>query len=57
VAELQGLAEQGSFASFGNQVKIQDRLPFAPIILCGTVLTVLCRGVFIIPLLSLFVKP
>jgi hypothetical protein len=52
VAELQDLAEHGSFASFGNRVKVQDRMPFAPIILCGTVLTVLCRGVFIVPLLS-----
>lgn len=56
VVELKQLAEEGHFAAFGNQVKIQQAMPFAPIVLCGVILTVLCRGVFIDGLLELVVR-
>jgi len=56
VAELRELAEEGHFAAFGNKVQIQQAMPFAPIVLCGVILTVLCQGVFIDRLLELIVR-
>jgi preflagellin peptidase FlaK len=56
VAELKQLAEEGHFAAFGNKVKVQQAMPFAPIVLCGVILTVLCRGVFIERLLELVAR-
>jgi Flp pilus assembly protein protease CpaA len=56
VAELKQLARVGHFAAFGERVKIQQAMPFAPIVLAGVVLTVLCRGVFIERLLALFLR-
>jgi preflagellin peptidase FlaK len=53
VAELKELAEQGHFAAFDNKVKVQEAIPFAPIILFGVILTIICRGVFIERLLEL----
>jgi preflagellin peptidase FlaK len=53
VAELRELAAQGHFTSFGNKVKVQESVPFAPIILLGVILTIICRGVFIERLLEL----
>lgn len=47
VAELKELAGQGHFAAFGNKVKVQEAVPFAPIILLGVMLTILSRGVFL----------
>jgi len=56
VAELRELAEEGHFTAFGNKVKVQQAMPFAPIMLCGVILTVLCRGVFIDRLLELIAR-
>ncbi|HET90325.1 MAG TPA: hypothetical protein ENN99_06255 [Chloroflexi bacterium] len=56
VAELRELAKEGHFAAFGNKVKVQQAMPFAPIVLCGVILTVLCRGVFIDRLLELVAR-
>jgi len=47
VAELKELAGQGHFAAFGNKVKLQEAMPFAPIILFGVILTILSRGIFL----------
>ena len=47
VAELKQLAQEGHFTAFDNKVKVQQAMPFAPIILCGALLTVLCQGVFV----------
>jgi hypothetical protein len=54
VAELQELGRQGAFSSFGDKIEIQEKIAFAPIILAGAGLTVLCRGLFIVPLVLLF---
>jgi len=53
VAELKELAEEGHFTAFGSKVKIQQAIPFAPIILFGVVLTIICRGVFVERLMRL----
>lgn len=53
VAELQALAGEGHFAVFGNKVKVQESMPFAPIILVGVVLTIVSRGVFVERLVEL----
>ncbi len=50
VAELQQLAEQGLFK---DKIKVQDAMPFAPIILAGVVLTIISRGVFVVGLMNL----
>lgn len=46
IAELKQLAQDGCFQEFENKIKIQQSLCFAPIILLGVVLTVLCQGPF-----------
>lgn len=53
VAELKALAEQGYFAIFGDKVKVQESMPFAPIILIGVVVTIFSRGVFLERLVEL----
>ncbi len=53
VGELKELAAQGHFAGFGNKVKVQESIPFAPIVLIGVVLTILSRGVFVEKLIQL----
>lgn len=53
VAKLKELAEAGHFAAFGNKVKVQEAIPFAPIILFGVVLTIISRGVFLERLVEL----
>lgn len=45
--ELKVLANQGRFSAFGNKVKVQESMPFAPIILAGVALTIVSRGVFL----------
>ena len=46
IAELKQLAQDGCFEAFENKIRIQQSLCFAPIILLGVVLTVLCQGPF-----------
>ncbi|HDQ72557.1 MAG TPA: hypothetical protein ENN19_10735 [Chloroflexi bacterium] len=53
VAELKALAEAGHFAAFDDKVKIQQAIPFAPIMTGGVILTVCCRGVLVDRLVEL----
>ena len=53
VTELKELAEAGHFAAFDDKVKVQEAIPFAPIILSGVVLTIISRGVFLERLVKL----
>jgi len=55
VVELKQLAAAGHFAAFGDKVKVQQAMPFAPIMTSGVILTVLCQGVFIERLLELII--
>ncbi len=47
VSELKELAQQGHFDAFGGKIKVQEAMPFAPIVLVGVVLTIVSRGVFL----------
>lgn len=53
VAELKALAEAGHFAAFDDTVKVQQAIPFAPIMTGGVILTVFCRGVLVDRLVEL----
>ena len=53
IAHLQALAAAGALARFGNQIKIQPAIRFAPVISIGTLLTVLCQGPFYLKLIPL----
>lgn len=46
ITELKQLAHEGKFQEFGNKIKIQQSLRFAPVICLGVILTVFCRGPF-----------
>ena len=54
IAQLQRLAVEGALAEFGNQIKIQPAIRFAPVIAVGALLTVLCQGPFYLKLIQLF---
>ena len=54
IAHLQQLAAEGALAEFGNQIKIQPAIRFAPVISIGALLTVLCQGPFYLKLIQLF---
>ncbi|RKU12418.1 hypothetical protein C6503_17525 [Candidatus Poribacteria bacterium] len=54
VDRLQNLAVAGAFAEFGNQIKIQPAIRFAPIITVGVLLTILCQGPFYLKLMQFF---
>ena len=54
VAQLQHLAAAGAFAEFGNQIKVQPAIRFAPIITVGVLLTILCQGPFYLKLMQFF---
>jgi hypothetical protein len=51
VRELKELAKSGSFESFGGTLAIQHSVHFAPIILTGTLVTILCGGIFYAPII------
>ncbi len=51
IAQLQHLAVEGALAEFGNQIKVQPAIRFAPVIAVGALLTVLCQGPFYLKLL------
>jgi Flp pilus assembly protein protease CpaA len=53
VAELKELARQGHFATFGDKIKVQKAVPFAPIVTVGVVLTIISRGIFLERLIEL----
>ena len=54
VDRLQHLMEAGAFAEFGNQIKVQPAIRFAPIITVGVLLTILCQGPFYLKLMQFF---
>ena len=54
IAQLQHLAGEGALAEFGNQIKVQPAVRFAPVIAVGTLLTILCQGPFYLKLIQLF---
>lgn len=54
IAQLQCLAAEGALAEFGNQVRIQPSIRFAPVISIGVILTILCQGPFYLKLMQLF---
>lgn len=54
IAELKRLADQKKFAKFGNKIKIQPDICFAPVISIGALLTILCQGPFYLKLIQLF---
>ncbi len=50
VQELKELENSGSFEAFGGTLAIQHSVHFAPIILTGTLLTILSGGIFYAPI-------
>ncbi len=54
IEQLQHLTEAGAFAEFGNQIKVQPAIRFAPIITVGVLLTILCQGPFYLKLMQFF---
>ena len=54
ITQLQHLAAEGALAEFGNQIRIQPAIRFAPVIFIGALLTVLCQGPFYLKLIQLF---
>lgn len=54
VDQLQHLVGAGVFAEFGNQIKVQPAVRFAPIISVGVLLTILCQGPFYLKLMQFF---
>lgn len=54
IAQLRHLAVEGALAEFGNQIKVQPAIRFAPMIAVGTLLTILCQGPFYLKLIQLF---
>ena len=53
IIQLQHLAAAGALAEFGNQIRIQPSIRFAPVISIGALLTVLCQGPFYLKLIAL----
>ena len=53
ITQLRHLAAEGAFAEFGNQIKVQPAIRFAPVISVGALLTVLCQGPFYLKLMQL----
>ena len=54
IAQLQYLAAKGAFTEFGNRIKVQPAIRFAPVIAVGALLTVLCQGPFYLKVIQLF---
>ncbi|RKU18753.1 hypothetical protein C6503_08855 [Candidatus Poribacteria bacterium] len=54
IIHLRDLAAAGALAGFGNQIKIQPSISFAPVISIGVLLTVFCQGPFYLKLMELF---
>lgn len=52
IAHLHSLAAEGAFAEFGNQIKVQPSIRFAPVISLGALLTILCKGPFYLKLME-----
>ncbi len=43
---LKQLAESGHFLSFGNSLRVQETMWFAPVILAGVIITIISKGPF-----------
>ena len=54
IAKLRNLSDQGAFAKFGNKIKIQPDICFAPVITIGALLTIICQGPFYLKLIQIF---
>ena len=54
IEQLQHLTGTGAFVEFGNQIKIQPAIRFAPMISVGVLLTILCQGPFYLKLMQFF---
>lgn len=54
ITRLKQLAAVGAFAEFGNEIKVQPAIRFAPIITVGVLLTILCQGPFYLKLMQFF---
>lgn len=54
LAELKKLADRGAFIKYGNEIKIQPNICFAPVISIGVLLTILCQGPFYLKLIQIF---
>ena len=54
ITELKKLADQGTFIKYGNEIKIQPNICFAPVISIGVLLTILCQGPFYLKLIQIF---
>ena len=54
ITGLKQLAAVGAFAEFGNEIKVQPAVRFAPIISVGVLLTILCQGPFYLKLMQFF---
>ena len=54
IEQLQHLTGTGAFVEFGNQIKVQPAIRFAPIITVGVLLTILCQGPFYLKLMQFF---
>lgn len=54
ITELKKLADQGAFIKYGNEVKIQPNICFAPVISIGALLTILCQGPFYLKVIQIF---
>ena len=46
IADIKKLAAEGAFHSFGDHLKIQQPVRFAPVLLVGVLLTLLSGGLF-----------
>lgn len=46
VKVLKKLADEGHFSSFGNSIRVQQPMCFAPVILAGVLITILAKGPF-----------
>lgn len=54
IETLRHLADANAFVKFGNKIKIQPDICFAPVITIGTLLTILCQGPFYLTLIQIF---
>ena len=54
ITHLRALTAAGALAGFGNQIKIQPAIRFAPVISVGVLLTIFCQGPFYLKLIELF---
>ena len=54
IETLKHLADTNAFVKYGNKIKIQPDICFAPVITIGTLLTIFCQGPFYLALIQIF---